>query len=185
MNEETQELWRHWSVALHIDRIYGGVPARKDTFEKWLEMRGFTGAEIKERVREAMDNGTLDEENEGHGLTIFNRIGGEPVIDSYQVKACLREAMTVTGMAKRKRGLKQALQHGVFVEPLYIPLGKEPEPEPEERVVHAMTRMGKIAAFQRSEYNLDADVEFQVKTGSPLFAGPDLATLLEVGAEIG
>ena len=177
-------IWTKWKVALRINRIYGGQPVRPDVYDKWLEMRGFRPAEIKAKIEEARAAGTITDEDEGRGCTTFPANDDGPYLDAYQVKAMMREAMTVTGMAKKHRGLRQALQHGVFVSPQEIPLGRDIEGA-EEKIVHAMTPKGKIAAFQRSDFIVDADVEFEVKTCSPMFFQTTLTTLLEVGSEIG
>lgn len=95
------------------------------------------------------------------------------MLEERQVKAMLKECGTTLDYFRLIRGFRQLVQHGVFVEPAFIPLmrngGMVTEPDGfEDRVVHVMTAQGPRSAIKRVDYlRAPAHVEFDVLVAEP------------------
>jgi hypothetical protein len=115
----------------------------------------------------------LIEDRASGAWTGFKFVDGSLVLEERQVKAMLKECGTTLDYFRLIRGFRQLVQHGVFVEPAFIPLmrnaGTVTEPDGfEDRVVHVMTAQGPRSAIKRVDYlRAPAHVEFDVLVAEP------------------
>lgn len=171
---DSTALYDHYRVKIQIrERIYGGVPRDKEVIAAWVKARtGFDDEQTKLQIAEAealteAAVGELIEETAekmwtgfpvepGKGLFIFTR----------QVKAMLRESMTMLGITKKKIGSKQILQHGIevkgFEHDSRLYLGVSEASGTEEGPIHVMTAKGPRTALKRQDYVETPTLSFQL-----------------------
>jgi hypothetical protein len=184
ISEKAREAYHVYRVLLQFrDQLHGGIPRSPELIKGWLEARGMSDA-AKRTEQELGDQLLEKEERAWNG---FKSVNGSLVIEARQVEACLKECASVSGMTQRKekRGLKQILQHGLFVAPPFIPLGKTLPDGCEERAVHAMTRQGPRTALKRTDYVDKPRIEFTIKVLPRILTDADLAELLALAQENG
>lgn len=202
----TDTLHRKYKVGLQFPgRVFGGVPKNPDLVQGWLEARKPTEpalierkaagekitpiAQLAEQVIAQLPATEDEKATESVWTTFKVDKDGNALLEERHIKALLREAVTTTGLARDRRGVKQVVQHGLFIKPQFTPIGKVGGFE--ERALHVMTAQGPRSALRRMDY---------VERKEPFFfevwvvnssdkketvTGEDLARLFKVGEEIG
>jgi len=139
-----------------VDQVQGGIPRHGEMIEAWLASRQMSDLAEQTAVEvdlvEEADKMWCGFKRDEHGLYLEDR----------QITALLKEASSMLGIARQNRGWRQVLQHGTFVKPARLYLGRDEPDGFDERVVHAMTPKGKISSFKRHDYVEKAEVSFQV-----------------------
>lgn len=163
-----ERLYNRYNVMLEIlDRIDGGTPKDPNLIEGWIKAKtGFDDARTAEIVAEhKLDPdkaaALLLEERKDAQWCGFRRDAIGHFIETRQLKAMMREALTNVGFAKKRRGSRNVMQHGVEVRghkggpKVYLtdhegqPLG---DPMTEERPIHVQTPQGPRSALTKTDY---------------------------------
>ena len=155
--------WRVYDVTLKFrERVMAGIPRTGDTgiLEGWLKGQGVEEAEDRAAIAQETAQEIADQVEEviEKNSSMFKVYNGSLVLEARQIKALLKEMASVSGFNSDYRGLKNLLQHGLFVKPHYIPLGVEEESGALERTVHTF----RGSAIKRADYVETPEVSFQV-----------------------
>jgi hypothetical protein len=199
------------------ERLVGGIPIipegadRADAYEKWARGQGVEpDPEFEQSLPDALaedpDMPVAVAVDDVAGLeTGFKRDENGLFIEARQVKAMLREAAQRLGHIKRHKGMRQIIQHDLYVrspvdatQKLYldrmVPDGKETRP------ISVITRQGPRTALKRFEYVLQPEIAFRVRVlaggiGEEVFGKSIkersnqreeiLLSMLELGQELG
>jgi hypothetical protein len=200
------------------ERLVGGIPIipegadRADAYEKWARGQGVepdTDFEqsLPDALAEDPDMPVAVAVDDVAGLeTGFKRdSNGGLYIEARQVKAMLREAAQRLGHIKRHKGMRQIIQHDLYVrspedatQKLYLsrlaPDGKETRP------ISVITRQGPRTALKRFEYVTEPEIAFRIRVlaggiGEEVFGKTIkerdnqreeiLLSMLELGCELG
>ena len=146
-----------WNVELKfVDQVQGGIPRHGEMIETWLQSR-----HMPDLVEQTIQEVDLVDEAEKMWCG-FKRDERGLYLEDRQVKALLKEASTMLGIAKKNRGWRQVLQHGTFIKPARLYLGKHEPDGTDERVIHVMTPQGKRSAFKRNDFVVGAKIAFQI-----------------------
>jgi len=167
---DNNNLYERYEVEVEVlDRLDGGVPKNPEIIEKWVKARtkfddDLTKKQIEDHVRD------IKQEVEDTASGMWCGFKADDVgiyIDARQVKALLRECMTMLGISQDKRGSKQIYQHGLEVKGqgardrhkiyLVTPAAGQAHPEPpdlknEETPIHVQTPQGPRSALKRVDY---------------------------------
>lgn len=199
--------WKIFEVKIKTTaRVVGALPKDPNVIDTWVESRGKKHgrdpkeiAELKEKVKdETVPQTEEDIEKNWKG---FKYDDTSIYLESRCVKANIREGLSTLDYMKGKGSMavKQAFQHGLFVQPQRIRFyrnGKlitEPEGQ-QDRVLHVMTMRGMRDCLSREDYVEEgATVSFKVRIvvpsggdrKSPYITETMLKEALEVGQWVG
>lgn len=199
------------------DRLVGGIPVvpegadRADMYEKWGRGQAIEqDPEFEEPLHAALaedpDMPVAVAQEDVQGLeTGFKRDANGLYIEARQVKAMLREAAQRLGHIKRHKGMRQILQHDLYVrspldatQKLY--LGRQVADGKEVRPISVITRQGPRTALKRFEYVTQCEIAFRIRIlsggiGEDVFGKSQkdrdnkreeiLLSMLELGSELG
>jgi len=154
-------------------RVLGGIPGKEEVLKGHLMrqcQKHFGGDEDKaaEEAKATLEN--IDEELATH-VNVFRRNpDGVLCLAGYQVKAMIREAGSMLGMTKARKGrasFRQTLQHGFFVQPKLMELlsGGTPIRTPDGKQEDTGTIVDKAGArsiITANEYVEEATCAFRV-----------------------
>jgi|GEM_PF-6671778 hypothetical protein len=197
--EEDVDLYERYDVMLHIrERITGGVPANPELLSGFLRGKGISSeqaqAELAAKMASDMD-ATLTEEIESK-TSVFYRSGGTggPLCTKeFAIKACLKEAGVASGYMSAG-GIRQPMQHGVFIKPLHILLRREDgsfylkADGTDEKVTHTMGPRGPVSGISRFEYVRAPYLRFEIWVRASYKQKPteqQLHIMLRTAKEIG
>jgi len=175
------ELYDIWKAKIKVrNKLYGGVPKSPSIISDWHKQRikealkaghNITPERSEKDLEEIMKTVDVDEEATWNGFKEYYK--GEhvgPYLDGYNLKACIREGATQTGVTlmrwSNNRGFRQHYQHGVHVKSGdgksdIILLG--PVAGQDEFVGHIRGPQGPKSIINRFDYVASGlELEFQV-----------------------
>ena len=183
-----------YDVILHVvGRLYGGMPARRETLEKmpWRERN----EQLQAQAAAASEETLPGEEQAAELVTVFRRHNGALAISANQLRTFMQEvAADWMGADSEYYVLRRALRRNLLVVPTLIPVerrepgGYSPVDEPDS--IDYIPRPIRRAPFERSilqqpEYVADVYLRFSLlvgRWGSGVTLGEEvLRYLLEVG----
>lgn len=157
MKEKAQvetNLYRKYRVKIKIrDTIHGGIPRNDSMIEDWLESR-----QMEDAIETTKAEIDIVEETE-KAWCGFKIQDGKSYLESRNVKALIKESCTVLKLAKISPGLKQLLQHGLFVKPERLPVEVTGWTE---SVAHVMGPRGPRSCLKRNDYATGTVFDFEV-----------------------
>jgi hypothetical protein len=154
------EVWKFWRVKIQMDnKILGSLPKNPSDIERFATAVGATDPSLAEKVIEEVVADPLAEV----GSSCFKRDESGLYIEDRQVKALLKESATMLGYTLRNNPGRQFFQHGLFVDPPRMHLGKH-EPDGVERLFGTvMTPQGPRSIVRNMDYVERPVIEFQIK----------------------
>lgn len=177
-----KESWPYeFRCQLTLPCLVGGVPSDQRVVEGWLRSKLMDRkTEIEAMIAETMVERDVDAEAavqlvaEGQSVNGFKRGPDGLFIEGRQVKACLKEAVSIAADAEKikprgfglnsRKGIKSYVaEHVVVVEDL-IPLGAVEPTGIHQRFIHKMTAQGPRSALLYEEYLENATVTFTIRT---------------------
>ncbi|MCL4544517.1 MAG: hypothetical protein M1118_07965 [Chloroflexi bacterium] len=165
-------LYVRCGVVLRVRRrLCAGIPADPARRDAFLRGGGVEGAADRRELLAKMGR-DLDEraaEQVEEDASVFYRQGGEggPLcLKEHNVKAMLKESAVALGYMGAG-GIRQAMQHAVFVKPEHILLQREGRPltAPDgvaQHISHRLGPRGPMSAINRFEYVERAELTFEV-----------------------
>lgn len=181
-------LYKTFDVKIKFrDRVYGGIPKTKEMIDNYVSGKfGVVAGDLAEKLKEEVD---LIEETEKL-TTGFKCDEGKPYLCDYQVKAMLKQAANRLKITTKKRGSKQDITDGLFLnQKIFFKNGEgffsQPLPT-EEFAGHVSTPQGKRSILKQSEYVEQAECEFTVRViNTAVFSDENLKDCFLLGQEIG
>lgn len=159
------------------DKLLGGLPKSPKVIKNWLEARTKrTGPEIEGLAQEiageiSREEATAREERIWTGFKSFENEKGL-YLEERQIKALLREAGSVLGYTSII-GFRDTINHGVFVDPDKIHLGKvKPDGVEESIIGRALGPRGPRSFLRKSDYVEKAEIEFKLLVTRSLSPSP-------------
>jgi hypothetical protein len=165
-------LYERIGVQLHVrERLCAGVPADPERREGFLKGRGVLDAaarrDLLAKMGTDLDDALAAELEEG--TAVFYRAGGKDgplCLKEHNVKAMLKESAVALGYMGAG-GIRQAMQHAVFVKPEHVVLTRDGQPLTRadgvaQHVSHRLGPRGPTSAINRFEYAERADLAFEV-----------------------
>jgi hypothetical protein len=170
---------RYYAKIAFVTALEGGTPKDPSVIETWLKTKGKSRADLYQETVEAMgaeavSNGDVEANLMNKGWSGFKSGEDGLYIEARQIKAAFKEAANVNrpALVKHNPALKQAkarLAERVFVwgadraKPDIVLLGRDEPSGYEERMVHVVTRTGKISAIKRTDYVSDLELGFNIE----------------------
>jgi len=147
-----------------LGKTYGGIPMAKDVIEAWAETKSLP----EETKKAALDQGKDPDEIVERSWTTFLRDDKGLYLECRQIKAMVKESISILRLASDKRGLGQDKQHNFEIfdtDGFYgkIYLGKTEADGYDDGVVHAMTPQGPRSSLKRKDYVEKAEIKFLIK----------------------
>lgn len=165
-------LYERYGVTLRVrERLCAGIPADPERREAFLKGRGVAEAsdrrELLAKMAPDLDDTLVEAVEEG--TAVFYRqggTGGPLCLKEHNVKAMLKESASALGYMGAG-GIRQAMQHAVFIKPEYILLRRDGGPliQPDgvaQHVSHRLGPRGPMSAINRFEYVERPDLAFEV-----------------------
>lgn len=173
---DSSVLYERWGVVIRMrEQLHGGIPAKKELLRKWVESRTLDSGKIK--ADEQTDKQVAEEEarneeapavpEEEDSWNRFHEDEKGLYIQTANVKALIRECLSVIGILQKKRGSKQILQHGLEVQPVggrgsRLYLDRTAPDGREEKPIHVVGPQGPRNAIKRTDYVEGAQFGFEV-----------------------
>lgn len=163
------DIYHKYRVKIQFrEKLLGGIPKSEKLIEGWLQT--LRSDKFNERGEEAtlgdeVATTIYDEievEKEEKAWTGFKRDDKGLYIEARQIEAMLKECATTLGLTVKIKGFRQHLQHGTFVQPPRLHLGKTEPDGYEELVGHVSGPRGKRAILKRHDYVERPTLEFEV-----------------------
>ena len=175
MNDERfspRPLYDIYRVTLAFrEHICGGKPKNADLLSAHIIRTTGHDDEITKKLIEQAKEGAppdpldIDEKVENSSSGFLSDERGL-YIDTYQVKAMLRQSGSMLGIYKKKRGSKQICAEGLEVKGTdherRIYLGKTAPDGTREAVVHTMTPKGPISGIKHVDFVAGARISFEL-----------------------
>lgn len=181
-------LYGEFEVKLKFrERVYGGIPKTEKMIENYVSSKfGVENVDLAEELKKEVD---LVEETEKVSCG-FRRDNGRPFLGDYQLKALLKQSATRLRLTTKKKGSKQDLTDGLFVNrKLFFTKDGEPVMDvdgSEEFCGHVQTRKGKRSILKQSEYIEGGELAFTIRViKGGLVSAKNIKDLLLLGQEIG
>ena len=156
-----------------IGQIEGGVPKDPSVMKTWLETKGISSADVYRDTLNAMGESAnvevLQEAAIQKSWCGFKQGPKGLYIEARQIKAALKEAANVLKDLLGIRNARSRLAERVWVRgtepgsPEAVWLGVEKPDDFKDSVVHAMTRMGPVNSFKRTDFVTAPQIEFDVE----------------------
>lgn len=167
------------------ETVFGGIPKTKELIDNYVSSKfGVQNGDLAEQLKKEVD---LDEETEKI-TTGFKSHDGRPYLSDYQIKALFKQAANRLKLTTKKRGLKQDITDGLFVDPRIF-LTQEPIKEPlptKDFCGHVTTPQGKRSILKASEYIENAKITFNLRLiKSGVMGKKNVLECLLLGQEIG
>jgi hypothetical protein len=170
----SKRLYDVYSVTLAIrEQICGGKPRNEELLADHIRRK--TGHDDELTKKQFADaKGKLDEEGLKEltdekiekSRTGFLEDGKGLYIDTYQVKAMIKQSAQMLGFYKKKRGTKNMCAEGTEIKGLEhesrIYLGVKVPDGTDESVVHAMTPQGPISGIKHVDYVTKPTIRFEI-----------------------
>ena len=149
--------WTRFRVKLQFrDKVLAGLPSDPKALRAAMAAREAP----PEVVAEVADS--LEDAPETDGC-VFRRDEDGIWVRSSQVKAAIKECCSRLGLTLSVRGLRQHLQHGVFVRPERLRFVGKTQPDGEEvRAGNPMTARGPRSVLRWYEYVERGVLEFEL-----------------------
>jgi len=178
--------WNTYTLTLHVQRLYGGVPKNPDVIRDWLASKGITDEKAVADAQQAMSLQAA-QEKVWNG---FKSNGKGLYIECRQVKAMLKDSANVVKKLLEVKNLKNKLAERVFVTSLdgtdMIMLGKAKPDGTLERAIHVDTALGPRDALKRADYVDNVVVAVKLKVlDDGVITESVLRDILEYAAEGG
>ncbi len=170
--ERAAPLYERYGVQLGLrERLCAGVPADPERRDAFLKGRGVAEAadrrELLAKMGPDLDDTLVEAVEEG--TSVFYRQGGQggPLcLKEHNVKAMLKESGTALGYMGAG-GIRQAMQHAVFIKPEHVLLRRDDGPltQPDgvaQHVSHRIGPRGPVSAINRFEYAEQPELAFEV-----------------------
>lgn len=167
------------------ERVYGGIPKTSELIDNYVSSKfGVESGDLAEQLKKEVD---LLEETEKI-TTGFKQEDGKPYLCDYQFKAMLKQAANRLKITIKKRGSKQDITDGLFMDPkIFLVSNDMTSPLPvEDFCGHVMTPQGKRSILKASEYVEKGEAEFDARLiKTSVMAKKDLLDCFLLGQEIG
>ena len=168
----SRRLYDVYRVTIAVrEQICGGKPKNDDLLAAHIRRKtGYDDEVTKKQLQDAKneDEGLkeLTEEKIEQAGTGFLSDGKGLYIDTYQLKAMLKQSAQMLGFYKKKRGTKNMCAEGSEVKGLdhesRVYLGVKQADGTDENVVHAMTPQGPISGIKHVDYVRKPKLTFEV-----------------------
>lgn len=201
-------LWREVDVTMTFtNRVMAGVPRDPDMIRPWLEARAASDASHSRRVAagetptaietlvEEVTEEVADAPDRGDQITlVFKREDGHLFVESYTIKAHLKDSCKVLGedlLKANVTALRSKVANRVYVHPEHIPILKNGQPVSDgdgffQHPVHVVTMQGPRSSLKANEYVEGAELQFTLRVLRDRVVTDDLLRwLFEYGAEHG
>lgn len=201
--ELNRDLYKKYKVTIKLrEKLLGGIPRSGKLIEGWLASREMSDIEDKTKTEVDLV------EDEKKAWTGFKTDDVGIYFETRCVKALIKEAASITGMYRQRRGLKQIFQHGMFVKAInddkppsdkfyfdhVIPARQDYIKEPddhEEMCAHVIGPQGPRSILKRHDYVITPTLSFEIwvvdtdKKHRDLVDLDFLTFLLDYGQELG
>lgn len=168
----SRRLYDVYRVTIAIrEQICGGKPQNDELLRAHIERKtGYSDEVTKKQIAEAKldDEGLkeLTEEKLEKARTGFLADGRGLYIDTYQLKAMIKQSAQMLGIYKKKRGTKNMCAEGCEVKgpdhESRVYLGVKKPDGTDENVVHAMTPQGPISGIKHVDYVRKPKLSFEI-----------------------
>lgn len=195
VKERQKPMYDKFKVKLTFrDRVYGGLPLSKKLVEQYVEAKlapgdkAFADKFAEETSPKSEAAKELELINETERITTgFKSDEDGSFIGDYVIKAHLKQAASLLKITQTKRGSKDTVKEALFIKPVAIHLGKEPDGT-EEFCGHVMTPTGKRSILKASQYFDKPTITFEIwvlNVRNDKFNANDLKMCFEFGQELG
>jgi hypothetical protein len=168
-----RRLYDVYSVRIRIrEALHGGKPKDPALLESHIKRKtGFEDEATRKLIEQAEEGapepapGDLDVTIEKSASRFLSDERGL-YVETFQIKAMLRQSGSMLGLYKKKRGSKQVCAEGLEVRGLEherrVYLGKSEPDGTREATVHAMTPKGPISGIKHTDYVGPVELAFEV-----------------------
>lgn len=168
-----RRLYDVYRVSIRIrEQICGGKPQNDELLADHIRRKtGYNDELTKKQVEDAKIMGEeglreLTDEKLEKARTGFLADGKGLYIDTYQLKAMIKQSAQMLGIYKKKRGTKNMCAEGCEVKGLEhesrVHLGVKEPTGTDENVVHAMTPQGPISGIKHVDYVRQPTLGFEI-----------------------
>ena len=171
----SRRLYDVYAVTIAIrEQICGGKPRNEELLADHIRRKTGYDDELTKKQQADAKKPPLDEEGLKElteekiekSRTGFLEDGRGLYIDTYQVKAMIKQSAQMLGFYKKKRGSKNMCAEGTEIKGLEHPsriyLGVKVPDGTDESVVHAMTPQGPISGIKHVDYVTKPTLRFEV-----------------------
>jgi hypothetical protein len=205
--DQQADIWTSYRATLQFrDHLHAGFPGNPKLVEGWIASKVGADTEVmrllwvrslQEAGLDAREDMTLEELRAIAGsvagetsTNVFKRTpGGELYIEGRQVKAMLKEALSIAFAGQRfgetSKGALNFFAERVFVDPDTIRLGRTEPDGLHLKVTHSTGPQGPRSSLNRCEYVTGAQISFTVRVFRDCYPLEDWAVIWTVAQEVG